>query len=375
MIPVCFKSSDGKPFCQILSQREEVVPLTGCSAWVFTNANAVGYYRTQYNGEAFQKLNASAMAQLGTAERMSLVDDEAALMRAGKESVANLLDLVATLNQDFEDEVVGSYIGSLIGTNNYLVASQDRPAFQSWIRSNFRPMMKKIGWMPSPGEASDVGELRLYLLGILAGIGEDPEAIRESSNLAEQYLKDPQSVNPDLARIAMTEAAHWGDAALFDRYLAAMREAKSPERFYTIVEAMSGFRDPQLVQRWLQISVSDATRNQDAAGQIAAELSRYDVQQIAWQWVKEHWPEVEKKTTMSSGASIVGATGSFCDAVSRDDAQQFFQQHKVSSSERALRLAMENVNACISFRDHQQKNLTAWLGQHAGSTAAATGNR
>lgn len=375
MIPVCFKSSDGKPFCQILSQREETVPLTGCPGWVFTNANAVGYYRTQYTGEAFQKLNAQAMAQLATAERMSLVDDEAALVRSGQESVAKFLDLVATLNQDFEKEVMGSYLRSLAVTYSYLLTPQDRTVFKSWVNSNFRPMMEKIGWTPSTSESSDTGELRQYLLGVLAGMGEDPEAIRQSAALADRFLQNPESVDPGLARIALVQAAHWGDAALFDRYLAAMRKAGSPEQFYVLATAMSGFRDPQLVQRWLQISVSDTTRNQDAAFQIAAVLGRYELREIAWPWVKEHWPEIEKKTTMSSGASIVSATGTFCDAESRDDVQQFFQEHKVPSSERVLRQVAENVNSCIYFRDHQQKNLTSWLGQHTSSTAAGTGNR
>jgi aminopeptidase N/puromycin-sensitive aminopeptidase len=375
MIPVCFKSSDGKPFCQILSQREETIPLTGCSAWVFTNANAVGYYRTQYAGEALQKLNGSAMAQLAPVERMSLVHDEAALVQSGKESVASFLDLVAALNQDSEKEVMGSYLRSLFVAYNYLLTPQDRPAFKSWINSNFRPMMEKIGWTPSAGESSDVGELRQYLLGILANMGEDPVAIRQSATLADRYLQNPESVEPGLARIALTEAAHWGDAALFDRYLAAMRKAQSPEQFYALTSAMPGFRDPQLVQRWLEISVSDTTRNQDAALQIAEVLSRYELRQTVWPWVKAHWPEIEKKTTMSSGASIVGATASFCEAESRDEVQQFFQEHKVPSADRVLRRVIENVNSCISFRDHQQKNLTSWLTQHASSTAAGTGNR
>jgi len=375
MIPVCFKSSDGKPFCQILSQREETVPLTGCAAWVFTNANAVGYYRTQYNGEAFQKLNASTMAQLATADRMSLVNDEAALVRSGKESIAKLLDMVAALNQDLEQDVVGSYLGSLSSTRDYLVAAQDRPAFQSWIRGNFRPMMEKIGWTPSPNEAAEVGQLRQSLLGILAGIGEDPQALQQSRKMTEQYLEHPESVDPGLARVALTEAAHSGDAALFDRYLAGLRQARSPEQFYNLASAMSGFRDPQLVQRWLQIGVSDATRSQDATLLIAGVLARYEVRQIAWSWVKEHWPEVEKKATVSGGANIIAATASFCDAESRDDIQQFFQAHKVPSGESALRHALENINACISFRERQQKNLTSWLGQHGGSTTAEAGNR
>jgi len=370
MIPVCFKSSDGKPFCQIFSQRQETVPLTGCSSWVFTNANAVGYYRTQYDAADFQKLSASVLSQLGTAERMSLVNDEAALVRAGQESVARLLDLVAALNQDTEREVVDSYIRSLRAMDSYLVTPQDRPAFKSWIRSNFRPMMDKIKWTPSAGESSDVSELRHELLGILAGIGEDAEAVQQSTKLAEQYLENPESVESGLARVALGVAAHSGNADLFERYLAAMHKARSPEQFYAIASGMPNFRDPQLVRRWLQMAVSEETRNQDAAGRIADVLSRYEVHQIAWQWVKEHWPEVEKKITMSSGGGIVGATRTFCDAESRDDVQKFFTEHKVPSSERALRQAAESVNACISYRDHQQKNLTSWLGQHGGSTAA-----
>lgn len=375
LIPVCFKSSDNKPFCQILSQRQEVVPLTGCAEWVFTNANAVGYYRTQYNGEAFQKLNASTMAQLATADRMSLVNDEAALARSGKESIAKLLDLVAALNQDLEQDVVGSYLNSLTSTRNYLVAAQDRPAFQTWIRGNFRPMMEKIGWRPSPNEAMDVGELRKFILIILAGIGEDPQAIAESQKMTDQYLEHPESLDPGLARIALTETAHWGDAALFDRYLAALRQARAPEQFYNLATAISGFRDPQLVQRWLQIGISDATRSQDATLLIAGVLGRYEVRQIAWQWVKDHWPEIEKKATASGGTNIISATANFCDAELRDDVQQFFQAHKVPSGERALRQALENMNACISFREHQQKNLASWLGQHGTSTAAGVGNR
>jgi hypothetical protein len=38
-------------------------------------------------------------------------------------------------------------------------------------------------------------------------------------------------------------------------------------------------------------------------------------------------------------------------------------------------VVVESVNACINYREHQQKNLTSWLGQHAGTTAAATGDR
>ncbi len=375
MIPLCFKSSGGKPFCQIFSQRQETVPLTGCSSWVFTNANAVGYYRTQYDAADLQKLSGSIATQLNTAERMSLVNDESALVRAGQENVVRLLDLVAALNQDTEREVVDSYIRSLESMDRYLVTPQDRPAFTAWIRSNFQPMMQKIGWTPTAGENPGIGQVRFHLLRILGGMGDDPEAIRRSTRLAEQYLENPESVESGLAQIALGIAARNGNADLFDRYLAAMRKAHSPEQIGNLAFGLTNFQDPQLVRRWLQVVVSDEISNQDTAARIGEMLTRYSVRETVWPWVKEHWPEVEKKTTTLGGGLIVSSTRSFCDADSRDDVQRFFTEHKIPSAERALRQVVESVNACISYREHQQKNLTSWLGQHGGSTTAGNGAR
>src|SRR5258708_1734896 len=132
-IPICIKSTEGKPFCQIFSQRRQTVPFTGCSPWVFTNANAVGYYRTQYDANTLQKLGAVAMTELSTAERTSLINDESALMGANKESIDVFLDLVAALNQDQERSVLESYGGSPQSMNHYPVTPPDPGPFPSWL--------------------------------------------------------------------------------------------------------------------------------------------------------------------------------------------------------------------------------------------------
>src|SRR5262249_46529279 len=106
LIPVCIKSDSNKPFCQLSAERQQVVPAVGCSSWVFTNANAVGYYRTQYDPVLLKQLSAASMSGLTTAERMSLILDEAALALAGREKIGSLLDLVAALSSDQERSVV-----------------------------------------------------------------------------------------------------------------------------------------------------------------------------------------------------------------------------------------------------------------------------
>ena len=373
VIPVCIKAGDNKPFCQLLGERQQVVPVVGCSPWAFTNAGAVGYYRTQYDADDLKKLSAAALAGLSTAERVSLVNDESALIRSGQEKIGSFLDLVSALSSDQERAVVESFVPPLRLIDDHLVTEANREAYHAWIRATFRPMMEKVKWTPAAGESEETHTLRALLVKLLGGVAEDPDAIRESTRLARQFLQNPNSVDASLARTVLEVAARYGDAALLDEYLAAMPRMTAPEQFYNVSAALKEFRGQQPVERVLQLAVSPEVRNQDAARLVSDVLHNPANQNSAWPWIKAHWPEVEKQITVSSGAEIIAATESVCDAGTRDDVRQFFTEHKVPSSERTLRQSVERINSCISYRDRQQNNLAAWLDQHPGN--GSVGNR
>jgi aminopeptidase N/puromycin-sensitive aminopeptidase len=371
MVPVCIKSGGAKPFCQILSQKEQTVPVVGCSPWVFVNGSAAGYYRTQYDKADLQKLISVASTELTTAERIVLLRDEAALVGSGQESMTTYLDLVSAVNQDAQRSLVESYGRTLDFINSYLLSEADAPAFRAWVRSNFQPMITKIGWTPAANESADTHTLRGDLIHILGIAGEDPETVRRSTTLAEQYLKDPNSVDASIAKEVLSVAARYGNETLFAQYVAAMRQMSAPEQYYNVGSALAEFRDPKIVVQVLERGVSDEVRNQDAARLIANVLSNADNQKIAWEWVKAHWPAVEKKTTMSSGPEIVNATRSFCSVELRDDVQSFFSEHKVPSAERALKQSREDIDSCVKRRPRLQGQLAEWLQQHAGASRAS----
>ncbi|MGZ4900606.1 MAG: M1 family metallopeptidase, partial [Candidatus Angelobacter sp.] len=326
MAPVCVKSGAAKPFCQILSQKEQTLPLAGCSAWVFVNGSAAGYYRTQYDKADLQKLIAVAGTELTTAERISLLRDQAALVGSGQQSMATYLDLISAMNQDAQREIVESYLPTLDYVNSYVLAGTDATAFRAWVRSNFGPMMAKIGWTPGASENADTHMLRGNMVHILGMVGEDPGMIRQATSVAQQYLKDPNSVDASVAKDVLAVAARFGNEELFQQYVSAIGRMRSPEQFYNVAAALSDFRGPKIVEKVLELSVSDEVRNQDAPHLIAAVLSTPDNQETAWEWVKAHWPAVEKKITMSSGPEIVNATRKFCSAKDNDDVQKFFSE-------------------------------------------------
>jgi len=370
MAPLCVKTEGSKPFCQILSQKEQTLPVAGCSQWVFVNVNATGYYRTKYDKTDLDRLTAVIGTELTTAERISLVYDETALVGTGQESMAMLLNLVAALNQDPQRTVVESYLPVLDYANDYLLSDGAAEPFRAWVRANFQPLMAKIGWTRGANENEDTHTLRGDLIHILGVVGEDPETIRQSTRLAEQYLKDPDSVDPSIAKWVLEVAARYGNEALFQQYVDALGKMHSPEQYYNVGGALAAFRDPRIVQQVLELSVSDNVRNQDAAALIARVLKTVDNQKTAWDWIKAHWTDVAKKTTMSSGPEIVDATSNFCSVEMRDDVQNFFGDHKVPAAERTLKKSFEGISTCAKSRTRLESELSTWLQQHQSGNRA-----
>jgi len=365
MVPVCIKTATAKPFCQVMSQKKQTIPATGCSPWVFVNAGATGYYRTQYDAAAMQQLVAVAATELTAAERVSLLSDEAALVSSGQENIGRFLDLVAALGVDPASAEVDIYVPTLEGIHDTLLTDADKQAFLNWVRATFNPVLARIGWTPAPGEKEDRRSLRSSIIRVLGEVGEDPQVLSRATELAKQYLKNPRSVDASIVADVLATAATKGDKDLFAQ-LDAMRQdgATTPEQKEILAGALGQFSDPALSLQWLGTIVK-TTRNQDSAAFIGRVLRNVPVQKQAWEWLKEHWAEAEPAFTVGSGGRVVGATGSFCDAALRDDARQFFTEHKVPASERAFKLAQEISGSCIKTHDKLQADLAAWLQKHA----------
>jgi aminopeptidase N/puromycin-sensitive aminopeptidase len=117
--------------------------------------------------------------------------------------------------------------------------------------------------------------------------------------------------------------------------------------------------------RTLEYAVSDEVRSQDSWTLIALLLSRRATQDLAWQFVQQHWTEIARKATVSSGARIVEATGAFCSVERRDEVASFFAAHPVTSAERTLAKALNGIDDCIHLRAAQEPELRKWLDAHA----------
>jgi len=367
-IPLCMKgSATSAPKCELLTKKEATFALPGCSNWVFANAGAAGYYRTGYQPETIRAIAADAETKLTPAERISLHNDIWASVRVGREPVGDYLAYAQGLQGDRNRAVIEDVLVKLNYIGQYLVNDSDRDAYRSWLRQYLTPMIKQVGWEPKAGESDEHRTLRARLFAALGYDARDPEALEEARKIADKALSDPASVDHELAGSALAIAAAHGDSEFYDKLMTALKNPKSPEEYYAYFYTLPQFTDPKLLQRTLDFAISSDVRSQDALGLVGNVLGNPDGQKLAWDFVKEHWPELEKAGGPFASAQVVGATSSFCDAGMRDQVTEFFNAHKVAAAERTYKQSIERINNCVDLKSQQQPNLASWLGQHGNA--------
>jgi aminopeptidase N len=371
-VPVCLKAAGSSPpaRCELLTKEEQTFTLPGCAPWVFANAGSQGYYRSAYAPEAVGQMAAAAEKDLTPAERITLLGDEWAQVRVGHHDVGELLKLAEGLKSDRERAVVEIVAARLRDISDDVTSDADREAYQAWVRGLLRPRAAELGWQAQLGESEERHSMRGYVLYTLGYAGDDSQVFEQARALVERHLKEGAEADPTLLETAVRLAAIHGDAALYDQYLDQARKLQAPEERWLYQEALNRFRDPALIQRTLEYTVSPEVRIQDSGRMLASVFENPAARAIAWQFVKTRWNDVQAKMGLSLGGQrVIRAAGGFCDAATRDDVQKFAAEHNVPVESRSLRTSLERINNCIDLKAAQQERLAVWLRGHAAAGA------
>jgi aminopeptidase N/puromycin-sensitive aminopeptidase len=358
-LPVCFKTGTAQD-CQVLTPASSALK-TPAAPLFFANAGGKGYYRSAYPAATCKALVAQVESGLSPEERISLAGDEWAQVRANKATVGDYLDLLAALTADPNAAVLSAAFAPFASIK-WQVAStvEERAALDEWVRAHLAGVYAKLP-PASPADAPNTRELRAQLFGLLGSYGKDPAVLAQAREIAAQFMADPASVDPTLGQTALAIAAQNGDAALFDRLQKYYETSTNPELQVSTLRLLARFSDPALVRRALDYAVSSKVRNQDAAVQFSIALQSPSSHELAWEYIKTNWDKVQAQLTTEMGGRLVGATGSLCSTDARDDVKQFFAVHKVPSTDRSLRHAIERIDGCVELRSLQEANLQKWL--------------
>jgi aminopeptidase N len=363
-MPVCLKTS-GAPICRVLTPQDHSIPVpmdVGLPMF-YANAGGKGYYRTMYTPTQYGAIVAKAEAVLTPPEKIGLLGDRWALVRSGQGTVGSYLDLVLALKQDPNAAVLDTVHQQLEKIDADIATDDDRAEFAAVLRRQFGPVYTALG-SPVKGEPFDRQQLRGTLFEIL-GAAHDPAVLAQANELTARTFavanKKDKTLDATLSDAAVLVSTSDGDAALYDKVLAVSRNSGDPGEKTDALHTLARFRDPALVKRTLDYTVSGEVRNQDSWTVLAALLRDRATRDQTWDYIQMNWDKVHAQLTVSSGADVVRATGSFCTARQRDEVMDFFATHKVEAAERTLAKAVDSINDCIQLRSVQEVDFHKWL--------------
>src|SRR5262249_5760060 len=250
-IPVCVRAGgQTTATCDVLSETSHTFTVAGtCAPWVFANAGARGYYRTAYASDALRTMAPRVGSELAPAERLSLIDDEWALVRAGRHGVGDYLTLATGYGREHVSGVLDAALHGLSFAHEYLTSGETRTRFEAFARSLFQPLYDEVGFAATPGDNDDRKQLRATVIAALGVLGNDADLAARARGAADRALAGAAPLESTAAGTVLRIAAQHGDARLFDALLAAAERTSDPDEHYRYLYALAAFRDPTLIGR------------------------------------------------------------------------------------------------------------------------------
>ena len=331
--------------------------------WAYSNADEASFVRALHEAPLLRALGVD-FARLRAAERMGLLGHQWAGVRASCARLGDWLDLVARLARESEPQVLGAAHGALAWLVDQVVpklSDAQAARFRAWLAGIFAPAFAELGWKPAAGESEDRRQLRGTLLAILGGLAEDEAALAGAEARIGPYQKKPSGLDANLAGPVVELAARRGDAARFASYLRAMKRARTPQERSRFEFALGAFRDPVLVERALELALTDTIPTQDVVPLLGRLLANPAAREATWEFVRGRWKDLSPRISPGLASRLVSALPALQKPLYRQQVAAFFAAHPLPTAQRALLQALERFDLDAELRERALPELRAYL--------------
>jgi hypothetical protein len=186
----------------------------------------------------------------------------------------------------------------------------------------------------------------------MADLAQDAQTLVEAEPIAQAWLKDPASVDENAAQAAVPIASRRAGAGRLEELRAALKSVKTPEQRTIALRAMYGFDDPQILEKALDVFLTDELRPDDVYYVIGVASGRRASRPTVVRWVKDRWDKLRAKLPHGLGVPLVSVAGRVCTQAERDEAKAFFtpRAKDIEGAVRPLAEALESSSLCAELR-------------------------
>ena len=371
LVPVVlrFRDATGVKEQRVLlrdAQARVALNAEGPVEWVIGNAEARGFYRVAYDEATLLRL-LPAVAELRPAERVALVSDQWALVRADLAPIERFLDLVASMRDEEDHVVLDELVGRLSLIEHKFLADTDRDRFGAFVSGLYAQRATALGWGPAAGAAPEDDEVRLrraVLLRAMVVLARAPAAVAE----AERRLPPPvttgstPSLDPNLLDVVVTAAARRSDTARFEDLRARARTDTDPAAKRRYLHALARVEDAGLAGRAVELALGEDVPMQDFSSYVGVLLSNRATREGAWTLIRDRWAATRAKADSPMILRrLVEALSALPERRHFDEVRAFLEAHPIDGARQAIAQTLERMQMDAALRDRIIGPIGAWL--------------
>ncbi|MFO0580842.1 MAG: M1 family metallopeptidase [Anaeromyxobacter sp.] len=347
----------------LLRAQREVLELAGAPEAVVLNAGATGFYRAAPDAPMLEAL-AGYLGELAPSERISLLSDAWALVRAGERDAASYLALVTAFGGEEDHAVLDELVARLGAIEHRLLGDRDRPAFAALVATLFGPILAAVGWDPAPGEPDAVRLRRAAAVRALGLVARGQGVAHEAGARVERLAAGERgALEPNLLDAAVALAARDGDEARWERFRALFLAEKEPAMRRRWLMGLASFERPALAARGIGLAMAGELPLQDTAGFAAALLANRAARAPFWARLRAEWGAYRGRLANAPMLvrRVVESLGYLVERHELDEAEAFLAANPMEEAKQAIAQTLERLREDVALRERSRESLGRWL--------------
>ena len=357
-IPIVLRgSANGSSFERklVLDSFSMDLAVDGEIDWVVANAGGHGFYRVDYSGELFGAC-VENLEELDALERFCLIDDAWAFVESGQKSAADWLTLASSYRHEEEQAIWNALLTGMAGIRHHIVTDDDLPAFREVAATLLEPSANRLGWEPDSTDSDLTRRLRGAILGAMGRIAEDSDTIDRAREVADAWLDDAGSVDPDVGQASLFTMAAHGDSSTLERVMAAYEEAATPQAKLKLLQTFLDSEDT--VDATLEAVKSGRIKSQDASWVVARLLGGRHSGRHAWDTVRKDWDPLTSVMPPMTLRRLVEGLPALSYADIAQDVESFFAERSIPVIEKTAKQNIERLRANVLMRERETSRLS-----------------
>ena len=329
--------------------------LGGTAPWVLVNSGGSGFFRVRYDREGRE-----------AARGHRRIADRAGALRPGRRCLGLAARRVARGQRPPAPAAApartrptsrcGSGSPACSASLDRLVADDDRPALQAWIRALVGAALLRTGPEPVLGEPRATRHRRATLFATLGTIGADPE-IRERARQLLGRADAGDDVDADLLDAAVRVLAATGDTATFADFRARAAAGTTPQERLRYLGALADFPGEAEVGALLDATLTDEVRSQDAPFVLRRALTNRDRGPQAWAFVSSRFSDLSDRLPSNTVARMLEGVRTFTDPALAREVDSFVAEHPVPQASRLVVQHLERMRTNVALAERTRGDL------------------